>query len=108
MLKHVSSSEQAREILLALLSTSGTLAGICIAMVGLIGIRSGGKAGTIVDDLFLFAALGFVVVIYLIFFAMRRLESDRLPFWNNVIDTVFLISLTLLIVAGFIVVYALF
>ncbi len=107
MLKHVSSSEQAREILLALLSTSGTLAGICIAMVGLIGYRSAGKIGTVADDLFLFAALGFVVVIYLIFFAMRRLESRRLTFWTNVIDTMFLVSLTLLIVAGFIVVYAL-
>ena len=108
MLKHVSSSEQAREILLALLSTSGTLAGICIAMVGLIGYRRAGNIGTVADDLFLFAALGFVIVIYLIFFAMRRLESARLSFWTNVIDAMFLVSLTLLVFGGFVVVYTLF
>lgn len=107
MLKHVSSSEQAREIPLALLSSSGTLVGICIALVGLIGYRNAGKISTVADELFLFAALGFVVVIYLIFFAVRRLESKRLVFWTNVIDAMFLMSLTLLVVAGFIVVYAL-
>ena len=59
----------------------------------------------VADDLFLFAALGFVAVCYFIFFALRHMHSKYLYHWNNLIDALFLFSLTLTLVAGFTVVY---
>jgi hypothetical protein len=41
----------------------------------------------------------------LLVFAMRHLESPRIMSWCNIIDFLFLASLTLQVVAGFITVY---
>jgi hypothetical protein len=107
MLKNLGDPKEVRETLLSLLSTSGTLAGISLALVGIVNLRiASTKIESLADDLFLFAALGFVVVCYLIFFALRHLHSARLRHWANAIDTLFLASLTLLLLAGFVAVYA--
>lgn len=106
MLKNIEDPKDARELLLSLLPTSGTLAGISLALVGIVNVKaSSAKVETIADDLFLCSSLGFVVVCYLIFFALRRLHSGRLQHWTNIIDVLFLASLTLLLVSGFAVVY---
>lgn len=107
MLKNISDPKEMRETLRSLLSTSGTLAGISLALVGIISIRTGSrKIETMADDMFLFSSLGFVVVCYLVFFALRQTGSHRkLQFWNNLIDGIFLGSLTLLVLSGFITVY---
>ena len=108
MLKHINDSTDMRGILLSLMSTSGTLAGISLALVGIIGMRSRTTSvETIADDLFLFSSLGFVIVCYFTYFALRHIHSVRAPLWAKVIDVVFFISLTLLMIAGFITVYVL-
>jgi hypothetical protein len=57
MLKNTFDIKDTREILLALLSNSGTLAGINLALVGIINLKpSNSKLDTITDDLFLFSA----------------------------------------------------
>lgn len=48
---------------------------------------------------------GFVVVCYLVFFAMRLLYTPRISYLAKTIDVLFLGSLTLLVVAGFLTVY---
>lgn len=107
MLKNIQSPDELRQTLLSLLSTSGTLAGISLALVGIANLRvESTKIETLADDMFLFSSLGFVVVCYFIFFALRHLGSERAQFWTNIIDVVFLFSITLLMLAGFVTVYA--
>ena len=68
MLKNIKDILELRQILLSLLSTSGTLAGISLALVGIVNLKiTNTKIESLADDMFLFAALGFVVVVYFIF-----------------------------------------
>ncbi len=107
MLKNVNDPTDLLHLLVSLLSTSGTLAGLSLALVGIVNLKVGNtKVETLADDMFLFASLGFLVVCYLIFFTLRRVQSQRIRYWTNLIDMVFLFSLTLLVTAGFVVVYA--
>ncbi len=107
MLKNVSDPKDLQQLLFSLLSTSGTLAGLSMALVGIINLKiANTKTETLADDMFLFSSLGFLIVCYLIFFTLRRVQSKKIHYWTNLIDTVFLFSLTLLVMAGFLVVYA--
>ena len=107
MLKNIKDSKEARDILLALFSTSGTLAGISLALVGIVNLKAGSaRIETVADDLFLLSALGFLVNCYLVFFALRHVNTRRLRHYADIVDVVFLASLTLLVLAGFAVVYA--
>ena len=107
MLKNTSDPKILLQMLLSLLSTSGTMAGISLALVGIVNLRiTSTRVASLADDIFLFASIGFVVVCFMTFFAIRHLQSPRLTLWTNVIDFAFLSSLTLLVVAGFATVYA--
>jgi hypothetical protein len=106
MLKNFSEPKDIHHTLLAILSTSGTLAGISLALVGIVNVKvQNTKIETMADDLFLISALGFVAICYCVFFALRQLQSKHLQRWNNIIDILFLVSLTLLLLSGFVVVY---
>ena len=107
MLKNIDNPTDLRQLLLSILSTSGTLAGISLALVGIVNLKvSNTKIETLADDMFLFASLGFVVVCYLVFFTLRRLHIRSVQTWTTVIDIIFLCSLTLLGMSGFVVAYA--
>ncbi len=107
MLKYVNNPKDLQQFLLALLSTSGTLAGLSMALVGIVNLKiADTKVGSIADDMFLFASFGFLIVCSLIFFTLRRIQSPKVQNWTNVIDIVFLFSITLLVIAGFVVVYS--
>lgn len=68
MLKNVNNRNDVKEILLALLSNSGTLAGISLTLVGIIHLKPEVYGiNQLADDLFLFSALGFVTNCYMIF-----------------------------------------
>jgi len=107
MLKNLRDPKEARDAMLSLLSTAGTLAGIGIALVGIIKTDRGGTTATIADDILLSSALGFLIVCYLIFFAVRHLSGNKAWRMLAIIDIVFLGSMTLMVLAGFIVVYSL-
>ena len=82
MLKRINKPEVLQQFLLGLLSTSGTLAGLSMTLVGIVNIKvANTKIETLADDVFLLSSLGFIIVCYLIFFALRRLESNSLRFW---------------------------
>ena len=107
MLKNINDPKILLEMLLSLLATSGTLAGISLALVGIVNFRiTSTKVESAADDMFLFASLGFVLVCYMIFFAIRHMQSPRFHTWTDIIDFTFLAALTLLVVAGFVTVYA--
>jgi len=105
MLKNLRDPKEAREAMLSLLSTAGTLAGIGIALIGIINTNGSGTSATVADDILLLSALGFLVVCYLIFFAVRNVSGTRAWRMLAAIDIVFLGSMTLMVLAGFIVVY---
>ena len=105
MLSNFNEPKEAREIMLSLLPTSGTLAGLSIGLMSVANMKAGGAIGSFADDLFLFSGIGFLAVCYQIFFALRRVSAGRLPFWVQIIDFTFLASLTLVVVSGFLVIY---
>ena len=107
MLKNARDPHDLLQMLLSLLSTSGTMAGISLALVGIANYRIvSTRVASVADDIFLFASLGFVVVCYMTFFAIRHLQSPRLGRWTDLIDITFLASLSLLVIGGFVTVYA--
>jgi hypothetical protein len=107
MLKNINDPKILLDMLLSLLQTSGTLAGISLALVGIVNLRiTSTKVESAADNLFLFASLGFVLVCYMIFFAIRHMQSPRFRTWMDMIDLTFLAALTLLVIAGFVTVYA--
>jgi len=107
MLKNLREPREAREALLSMLSASGTLAGIGIGLVGIMNAGRSGNTATIVDDILLLSALGFLGVCYLIFFAVRIAGKATPPRLLGLIDVLFLLSMTLMVLAGFVVAYTL-
>jgi hypothetical protein len=106
MLKNVNDPNDLQRLLIAMFSTSGTLAGLSLALVGIVNLKiSNTKVESMADDMFLLSSLGFLVVCYFTFFTLRRLNSRRVLYWTNIIDAMFLASLTVLVFAGSIVVY---
>ena len=105
MLKNLKDPREARDAMLSLLPTSGTLAGISIGLVGVINSGMKGSVSTIADDVLLVAALGFLFVCYMIFFAIRHVDTKVATGLMHLIDITFLFSMTLVVFSGFIVVY---
>lgn len=95
-----------REELLHLLSVSGTLAGLCVTVVALMHkIATTTLAATVLDDLFALCALLFLTCIYLIFWSLRMPRAGVTRVLVKMVDAIFLIGLTLMTAAGFMMVY---
>jgi hypothetical protein len=95
-----------RDELLQLLSLSGTLAGLCITGVALFHtIGRGTLPGTFADDLLAISALFFLLCSYLIFFALRVAREEIAQRLERVVDALFLLALTGMVAAGFVMVY---
>jgi len=95
-----------REELLQLLSLAGTLAGLCITGVTLfhtLGRTS--LAETFADDLLAICALLFLLSTYTIFFALRTTRPSLAITLEKWADTLFLLALTGMVAAGFVMVY---
>ena len=107
MLKNQKNKKEAQDAMLSLLPTCGTLAGIGIGLVGIMNAGQRSGATTVADDILLMSSLGFLICCYLIFFAMRHIESAHAPRMMQLIDVVFLLALTLIVFSGFVVVYEL-
>ena len=95
-----------REELLHLLSVSATLAGLCVTVVALMRtFGKGSDSATIVDDLFAVCALLFLTSTYLIFWALKTRKPGLGIVLVRVLDVVFLVALTLMSAAAFVMVY---
>lgn len=95
-----------REELLSLLSVSGTLAGLSVTAVAVMNkLGKGAGAATIVDDVFALCALLFLACTYLIFTALRTRRATVASLLTRVIDGLFLVALTLMTAASFVMVY---
>jgi hypothetical protein len=95
-----------REELLNLLSTSGSLAGLCITIVAFMNTFDKSRSSvTIVDDMLAMCAAAFLLCIYLIFWALRSSKPSLAQVLIKVVDVVFLAATTTMTVAAFIMIY---
>jgi hypothetical protein len=96
----------ARSELLQLLSTSGTLSGLCITAVALLhSLAQATAAGTVADDLLAFSALAFLVCCYMIFFCLRTRNQVLALSLERIADGLFLLALTGMVMSGFVMLY---
>lgn len=95
-----------REELLSLLSTSGALAGLCITVVALMNSFDKTRADvSIVDDVLAVCAAAFLLCIYLIFWALRSHKTSISEGLIKVVDGVFLLAMTAMTIAAFMMIY---
>lgn len=95
-----------REELLHLLSLSGTLAGLCITGVTLFhALGASAVSATVADDALAISAFLFLVCTYTTFFALRTKNQSIAVILEKVVDMLFLVALTGMVAAGFIMVY---
>lgn len=95
-----------REELLHLLSVSGTLAGLCVTVVALMHtLGTTSRTTTLIDDCFALCALFFLSCTYLIFSALRTRREPVARLIIKIVDAVFLVGLTFMTAAGFMMVY---
>lgn len=89
-----------------LVSASGTLAGIGLALVGILSAKSTlTQTETIADDFFLFSSIGFLVVLAICYLAQKEKSPSRTAKTQKTAEWIFSISLVLLLIAGFVLVY---
>jgi len=93
-----------RDELTSLLSLCGNLAGLCIGIVAFINTSHRGAA-TAIDDVLATCAATFLLCIYLITFALRTRSHKRAALLTEIIELLFLATLTVMTVAGFFMVY---
>jgi len=93
-----------RDELTSLLSLCGTLAGLCVGIVAFINASHRGAA-TAIDDVLAACAATFLLCIYLITFALRTRSHKRSALLARVVELLFLATLTVMTIAGFVMVY---
>jgi len=96
-----------REELLGLLSNSATLAGLCVTVVALMSTFDKSQiAVSFVDDLFALCATAFLLCTYVIFWTLRS-SKGAIPTWLiKAIDVLFLLALTSMTGASFLMIFA--
>jgi hypothetical protein len=95
-----------RAELLNLLSASATLAGLCITVVALMNTLDRAKSAiSITDDVLAICAAAFLLCTYLIFWALRAKSPGLLRVLLKAVDVVFLVSLSAMTLAAFIMIY---
>jgi hypothetical protein len=95
-----------RDVLLRLLSVSASLAGLCIAALGFIEYGTPEAAfRTYADEVIAFDAFLFVCCAYLILWALRTSSLARARMLSRMVDIVFLVALTSMLVAAAYIVY---
>jgi hypothetical protein len=95
-----------REELLSLLYTSASLAGLCITVVALMNTFDKTRADvTIVDDILAVCAAVFLLCIYLIFWMLRSPTSSPSVVLIKLVDAVFLLAMSSMTIAAFIMIY---
>ena len=100
---------ETRQLLFWLLSISASLAGFCVAGIGLLDANPKAQSYSgLGDDILGLAAVLFLVCTYLTFWALRTGKEARVFMLAQVIDTLFLIGLTLVVISGIAILYAIF
>jgi hypothetical protein len=96
-----------REELRHLLSTSGTMAGLCITGATLFSTLGRTTGGTVVDDIFVLSALLFLLCTYCVFWALRTSHQRTVLYLTRTAEVFFAVALTAMVSAGFVMTYTL-
>lgn len=92
-----------------LLSTSASMTGVCVALLSVVQIIADSrKVRTATDDALAVDSLFFLVCCYLAIWALRTRSRQRTRTLAILIDYLFLVGITGLVVIGFMIVYTLF
>ena len=95
-----------RAELLSLLSASATLAGLCITVVALMNALDRAKSAiSIVDDVLAICAAAFLICTYVIFWALRTSNRALSVKLTKLADVMFLVALSAMTLAAFIMIY---
>lgn len=95
-----------KESLDTLVSVSGTMASIGLAMVGILAAKSSlDHAETVADDFFLLSSLGFLVVLSIGYVAQKAVVETRMERLATMAELIFSISLLMLLAGGTVLVY---
>jgi hypothetical protein len=95
-----------RDQILELHSSSSQLAGLCITVVALMNTFDKSLARvSIVDDIFAICAAGFLLCIYLIFWALRTSHEQTADRLIRVIDGLFVATISVMTAATFVMIY---
>jgi hypothetical protein len=98
-----------RDVLLRLLSVTASLAGLCMAALGFMEYGSPEASyRSLADEVIAFAALLFVCCVYLILWALRTRSVRRAWVLGRIVDWVFLVALTTMLVAAAYIVFWVF
>ncbi len=88
--------------MLALLSASATLSGLCITIVALMNTFSKAASVSLVDDVLAVSAGAFLLCVYLIFSALKARTAAVSRTLTKIVDVLFLSALTAMTIAGFV------
>lgn len=89
-----------------LISMSGTIAGIALALVGILSNKNAiTRIETIADDMFLFASIGHLLVVVIGYIAQRDSEKPYGKKLISLAEKIFSVSLIAVVVGAFIMVY---
>ena len=95
-----------RDQILELHSSSAQLAGLCITVVALMNTFDKSLTRvSIVDDIFASCAAGFLLCMYLIFWALRTSHEQVAGRLIRAIDGLFLGTMTVMTAATFVMIY---
>ena len=98
-----------RDVLLRLLSVTASLAGLCMAALGLMEYGTPEATyRTLADEVIALAALLFVCCVYLILWALRTRSPRRAWSLGRIVDWIFLVALTTMLVAAAYIVFWVF
>lgn len=100
---------ETRQMLLWLLSISASLAGFCVAGIGLLDANPKAQSYSgLGDDILGLAAVLFLTCTYLTFWALRTRIEARMFVLVQIIDILFLFALTMVVISGIAILYAIF
>ena len=95
------------ESLNTLISTSGTIAGMGLAIVGILAAKQSMKYSEMIsDDMFLFSSIGFLLVVVIGYLAQKHSEQHYYARLVRLAEWLFSLSLLLVVAAALVLLYA--
>jgi hypothetical protein len=90
------------------MTVSATLVGVCLTVIGIYRISCKlDSVNRLGDEFLALDALGFLSSCLLSYFALRAREKGRQRFLEKLADRIFLVSLSLMVLIGMLIVYEL-
>jgi len=95
------------ESLNTLISTSGTIAGMGLAIVGILAAKQSMQYSEMIsDDMFLFSSIGFLLVVVIGYLAQKHSEQHYYFRLVRLAEWLFSLSLLLVVAAALVLLYA--